>query len=152
MDSMVRITSKMHYALDVMSYFTQHQWSFKSNNMLQLFQSLDADERQEFNFDMTSINWPVFAKECHYGNRRHLLKESDDTIGKARKRMQRIEIAYWLFKMLLIASLAYVLSWLPLYVLAGRDVVEECRLYNTYYTLYTSSLIVCGVYMFCNRN
>ena len=149
---MVRITSKMHYALHVMNYFTQNEWSFKSNNLLQLYQNMDPDERQVFNFDMTSINWDSFARNSHYGNRRHLLKESDDTIGMARKRMQRIEIAYWLFKMIIIATVAYLLSALPLYVFVGRDVMDECRLYNTYYTLYTSLLIVCGIYMFCNRN
>ncbi|CAG2122087.1 unnamed protein product, partial [Medioppia subpectinata] len=69
---MVRITSKMHYALDVMNYFTQHQWAFKSSNMLQLYGSMSVEEQGMFNFNMSDIDWPQFAKDCHYGNRRHL--------------------------------------------------------------------------------
>ncbi|XP_054165727.1 fatty acyl-CoA reductase 1-like [Oppia nitens] len=150
---MVRVTGKMHYALHVMNYFTQHEWMFRSQNLLQLYQCLDTDEKQLFNFDMTSINWDTFARNSHFGNRRHLLKESDDSIGKARQRMQRIEIAYWLFKMLLIASVAYLMSALTLYLFVGRHLLDgECRIYNNYYTVYSTGLLVCGIYMFCNRN
>ena len=148
---MVRITGKMHYALDVMSYFTQHQWNFRSNNLVNLFNKMNKEDQDEFNFDMSSIKWSEFTRISHYGNRRHLLKESDETIPMARKRMARIELAYRLFKVLIIAVLAYLISWLPLYLFFGAE-SEECRLSNTYYTLYTSSLIVGGIYLYCNRS
>jgi hypothetical protein len=51
----------MHNAMDVINYFTQNQWTFKNLKP---------------------------EKNCHFGNRKHLLNESNVTIPKARKRLQ----------------------------------------------------------------
>lgn len=86
---MVRLTRKMHYAFDVMGYFTQHEWKFKSNNLISTYQSLNPIDKEEFNFNMAEINWSKLAFNCHLGIRRHLLRENDDSIPAARSRMQK---------------------------------------------------------------
>ncbi len=134
---MVRITSKMHNAMEVMNYFTQNQWTFKSDNLNKLWNRLNIEDKNEFNFDMSSIDWKSLAEKMHFGIRRHLLNESDDNIPKARKRMQRLAqqfflitefnqrfffeilyriiIAYLIFKLVLITFLAYlVIYWTPI--------------------------------------
>ncbi len=87
---MVRITSKMHNAVKVMNYFTQNQWTFKSDNLNKLWNRLKIEDKNEFNFDMSSIDWKSLGENMHFGIRKHLLNESDDNIPKARKRMQRL--------------------------------------------------------------
>jgi len=87
---MVKAIGKMNSALEVVGYFSQNQWSFKSDNLIELWSRLNPTDKNEFNFDMTSIDWSSMAKKCYLGNRRFLLKESEDTIPLARKRMQRL--------------------------------------------------------------
>ena len=146
---MVRITNKMHYALEVMSYFTQHQWRFGSENLCTLHKHLDDQDKLEFDFDMAHMDWQEYAKNCYYGNRRYLLKESDETIPLALKRLKRIQVAYMLFKMLLVAILAFLISYLPILMFVSNQESEDCVLYHRYYSLYTTSLIVGGIYLFC---
>lgn len=146
---MVKITNKMHYALDVMQYFTQHQWTFQSNNLVALYKKLDKDDQEEFHFNMADIDWESYAKNCSLGNRRYLLKESDETIPTALKRYKRIQIAYWLFKMILVALIAFLVSYLPIYLFVDQEYKDDCALYHRYYSLYTTSLVVGGIYLFC---
>jgi len=99
---MVKMTGKMNYGLEVIKYFTHNEWTFKSDNLIALWSQLNPIDQKEFNFDMASIDWPEMAKKCYLGNRRFLLKETEDTIPSARKRMHRLGLINKLFKFILI--------------------------------------------------
>lgn len=76
----------MHYAFNVMDYFTQHEWDFHSTNLSYLSQRMTETDRKEFDFAM-NMEWKSYLKIMHLGNRRYLLKEKDCNIPKAQKRM-----------------------------------------------------------------
>ncbi len=87
---MVNITYKMHYSIGVIRFFIQNQWTFKSDNLINLYDKMTDSDKNEFNFDMKSIDWKAMANVSYFGNRRYLLKESDDNIPLAKKRMKRL--------------------------------------------------------------
>ena len=48
---------------------------FQNDNMNRLFDSMDAEDREIFNCDVSRINWPVYVKDIHIpGLQRHVLK------------------------------------------------------------------------------
>ena len=50
---------------------------FQNDNMNRLFDSMDAEDREIFNCDVSRINWPVYVKDIHIpGLQRHVLKTS----------------------------------------------------------------------------
>jgi len=98
---MVKMTGKMNYGLEVVKYFSHNEWTFKSDNLIALWSQLNPTDQKEFNFNMASIDWPEMANSCYFGNRRFLLKETEDTIPFARKRMQRLGLVKKLLKLIL---------------------------------------------------
>ena len=49
---MVRIHNKMLRAMRCLTYFTTHQWTFKSNNSLLLLDQMSQEDRKEFHFEL----------------------------------------------------------------------------------------------------
>jgi hypothetical protein len=48
---------------------------FQNDNMNRLFDSLDAEDKEIFNCDVSRIDWPVYVKDIHIpGLQRHVLK------------------------------------------------------------------------------
>jgi len=75
--------------IEVLKYFLNTEWTFKSDNLKSLWNKLSPTDQKEFNFDMASIDWPTMVKNSYLGDRRFLLKETEDTIPLARKRMRK---------------------------------------------------------------
>ena len=48
----MRIHKRMLKASNCLTYFTTHQWTFKSNNVLALLDQMSENDRQEFHFDL----------------------------------------------------------------------------------------------------
>jgi len=86
---MVKIVKRMYRAFEIVDYFSRNEWHFKSDNLIALHNKLNPTDQKEFNFDMTSIDWRLMVGEWYLGVRKFLLKEPEETIPFARKRMQR---------------------------------------------------------------
>lgn len=86
---MVRLVRRMHNAFQMLEYFATRQWKFPSDNLVALNKSLNETDRKVFDFDVTKIDWNVYTHNMYLGMRRHLLKEDDDNVEKARKRFTR---------------------------------------------------------------
>ena len=141
---MVVMTKKMDYVSDMLKYFTQHEWTFKCNNLMALNNRLDDEDRKQFDFDMSVLDWQVYIKNCHYGNRRYLLKETDDTIPMAVKRLKIIHMAYTMFKILMAIIIAFLISY-PIFLLFIS--MGNCVLCH-YYILYIPSIFVTAIIFF----
>jgi len=66
--------------------------SFKQydvTNTEYLFQQMSDFDKNEFDFDVNNIDWKIYYKNIWLGMRRHLLKENDDEIPKAKRRLKR---------------------------------------------------------------
>ena len=59
---MVRIHNKMLRAMRCLTYFTTHQWTFKSNNSLALLDTMSQEDRSEFHFELKVCRSPSPAR------------------------------------------------------------------------------------------
>ena len=60
---------------DIYTSYLQMDCVFESDNMLRLFESMDAEDREIFNCDVSRIDWPTYVKDIHVpGLKRHVLK------------------------------------------------------------------------------
>lgn len=86
---MVKLVRKMHNAFDLLEYFASRQWSFPCDNLLRLCDSMSEVDRTLFDCDVRRICWRDYTHNFYIGIRRHLLKEEDDNVPKAQRRMAR---------------------------------------------------------------
>ncbi|XP_043233602.1 putative fatty acyl-CoA reductase CG5065 [Amphibalanus amphitrite] len=86
---LVRIHKRMLKASNCLTYFTTHQWTFKSNNVLSLLGEMSEHDRQEFHFDMKDLDWRKYLAIYCIGVRRFILKEDDD-MEKSRRHLRRM--------------------------------------------------------------
>ena len=56
---MVRIHKKLLRAMQCLTYFTTHQWTFKANNSMALLQQMSPEDRSEFHFELKVSRRPV---------------------------------------------------------------------------------------------
>lgn len=56
-------------------HFTTNLWVFDNINAMRVSKFLNEKERQEFNIDVTKINWRMYIMNFAYGIKRFILKE-----------------------------------------------------------------------------
>uniref|UniRef100_T1JN37 Fatty acyl-CoA reductase n=1 Tax=Strigamia maritima TaxID=126957 RepID=T1JN37_STRMM len=83
---LVRMQDKIRKSMNVLKFFSCNQWKFSSDNVCSLWKSLNAKEKQMFNFDVRQINWPDYLENYVYGCKVFLLKEDASTLALAQKR------------------------------------------------------------------
>lgn len=70
--------------------------------------ALSSDDRETLFYDLNRINWYRIAENGHLNFRRRVLKESDETLAFARKRLFYISIIYKLVTFAFQVSLLYI--------------------------------------------
>lgn len=91
--SMVRVQNKMIKSLQILEYFTTHEWTFLNKNVLHLQSKLTESDRKVFDIDVTNIKWVPYMEQYVLGVRRYILKEKDKDIPKAKLHMKRYELS-----------------------------------------------------------
>ncbi|CAG2168842.1 unnamed protein product [Oppiella nova] len=89
---MVSVTQRMHNGFEMLSYFWMKEWTFHSLNTRSLMAILRRHspyDSQHFKFDVSIVDWNLMTKNSWYGGRRYLLKEDDDNIPKAKRRLTK---------------------------------------------------------------
>lgn len=67
---MLRIQDKLGKAAKCLEYFTTHEWKFEDSNVRSLNSSLSEQDRREFNFDVSHINWEEYIENYVLGIRK----------------------------------------------------------------------------------
>ncbi|XP_022197198.2 putative fatty acyl-CoA reductase CG5065 [Nilaparvata lugens] len=93
-DQIKRMTSKM----ECLEFFLLNDWHILDCNVQSLNLSLTPKDRDEFPFDVTLIDWEAYINNYVLGVRKFLLKEKDESLPVATKRLRRIMTIYWLVK------------------------------------------------------
>jgi fatty acyl-CoA reductase len=86
---LMRILSKSHKTIRVLSFFLSQDWKVSGSNCLRAFNRLSPEERQIFNCDMSGIDWKTFFEKYWLGIRKWGLREDLDNLEQAKKRLQR---------------------------------------------------------------
>ncbi len=70
---------KLLYYITIYAPYTRMSFVFESDKMQQLYDALSPAEQQQFNFDVSRIDWGHYLKEIHIpGIKKHGLKLGDD--------------------------------------------------------------------------
>ena len=86
------MTKPMHKTFKVFDYFWTHSWNFHSNNTRNLVNVLKIEspfDAHNLKIDVSLVDWQQFIAKLWIGYRRYLLKESDESIPIAVKRLQK---------------------------------------------------------------
>lgn len=87
---MVKIYNRFKLAAKTGEFFALHQWNFASENV-QLLQDemTSALDKDIFNVDISALNWDSYIKHYIFGIRKYVLKDPEETIPSAKKKLQR---------------------------------------------------------------
>ncbi|XP_061397100.1 fatty acyl-CoA reductase wat-like, partial [Musca vetustissima] len=81
--SVLKINEKVFRLTQVLSYFIDKDFTFATANTRQLWQSMSAEDRKMFNFDMVSLSWNDYLRSYAEGLRLFIAKEGPETIPTA---------------------------------------------------------------------
>uniref|UniRef100_A0A1B0FKH3 Fatty acyl-CoA reductase n=1 Tax=Glossina morsitans morsitans TaxID=37546 RepID=A0A1B0FKH3_GLOMM len=88
---MIRIQNRVQIGLNVLQFFTMRSWVFRSPNYEALWQKLSDKDKKIFNMNMnTEEGNEEYMLSCIQGGRQYLMKESPDTLPKARRQLKFI--------------------------------------------------------------
>lgn len=76
----------MHSAVDAMKYFGDHQWKFRSENTLEMIESMSGADLAEYRLSKSSLSCSNICDIFWMGTRRYILKQSEKSIKSAKKR------------------------------------------------------------------
>jgi alcohol-forming fatty acyl-CoA reductase len=86
---MMRVQEKLSRAVACLEFFTTHEWRFSNANVVRLAGELSPKDREMFNFDMRSLQWPLYMEQYVLGTRRFLLKDDPSTFPAARRHLRK---------------------------------------------------------------
>jgi alcohol-forming fatty acyl-CoA reductase len=86
---MIKVQDKLAKSVECLEYFTTHQWKFHSDNVLALLNALQEKDRQQFQFDVGTIQWEDYVEKYVLGFRQFLFKQSPSSLEASRKRMAK---------------------------------------------------------------
>lgn len=108
----VRLYDRAHRAISCLDFFTTHQWQFVSENPIRLLDYLSDVDKETFYFDVRQIDWNVYIETYVLGARRFILKDDMSTLQDARKNLNRMYMLKMLVRLVLLALLVLVFSYL----------------------------------------
>ncbi|KOX80980.1 hypothetical protein WN51_00898 [Melipona quadrifasciata] len=110
---MLKIYKKIHKFMDVLNYFSTKEWKFSNDNVKGLLNKMTKEDRENFAFDITEIDWDHYFRMYVRGIRMYLIKDPLDTLPKARAKWQRL---YWTHQVvkLILGYAVLRICWLTL--------------------------------------
>lgn len=87
---MVKIYNRFKLAARTGEFFALHQWNFASENLQVLQNEMMCTLDQDiFNVDISALNWDVYIKNYILGIRKYVLKDPEETIPSAKRKLHR---------------------------------------------------------------
>ncbi|KAI1292275.1 Fatty acyl-CoA reductase 1 [Halotydeus destructor] len=85
---LVDMMKKMHQSMtEISAYYFRDSHKFSVINLKRLADSLSDEDKIMFNCDLSQISWPEHFADCYMRFRRNVLKETDDNVSDAIKRV-----------------------------------------------------------------
>ncbi|XP_023227913.1 fatty acyl-CoA reductase 1-like [Centruroides sculpturatus] len=82
---MMTVYNKVQKRMKLIEYFTTREWTFPAGNVGELLKMMSTQDKQNFDFDISKLDWDQYMKDYFLGIRRFVLKEDDSTILQSRK-------------------------------------------------------------------
>lgn len=86
----MKLTRRFERAAKTGEFFTVNEWRFHGENMQQLAKSVKAaNDANNFNVDITTLDWDNYVQQYMLGIRKYILNDSPDTLTNARSRISK---------------------------------------------------------------
>lgn len=79
----------MHTACEAVAPFCLQEKIISNNNVKAMWNNMNKEDQQLFNFDMKTFDWPTYFTDYYKGIRLYILKEDDSTLINNRIRYKR---------------------------------------------------------------
>jgi len=87
---MMKISKRLERAARSGRFFAMNEWKFCVDNMSDLIKFVKGSENcNTFNVDIKNLDWDIYLHQYILGIRKYILKDSLDTLNKARNRVSR---------------------------------------------------------------
>lgn len=87
---MIKTGKKIKMQTKKLEFFRMHGWTFRDNNLRQIIKQVKENrEETDFNCDISKMDWKSYCCQYMLGIRRNLLREDDNSLDYARKRISR---------------------------------------------------------------
>lgn len=85
---MLKITKRFQRAALTGEFFAVNEWYFHGSNMSELSKVVrESNDTGCFNVDIKSLDWDTYVHRYMLGIRKYILKDTPDTLSKARSRL-----------------------------------------------------------------
>lgn len=86
----MKTAKRYERAAKTAEFFSCREWQFHAENMNQLAKCVKlANDSNNFNVDITTLDWDAFVHKYTLGIRKYILKDNPDTLTKARNRLSK---------------------------------------------------------------
>ncbi|XP_046743275.1 putative fatty acyl-CoA reductase CG5065 [Diprion similis] len=89
---------KLNHMVSLLEFFTTREWEFKANNVKQLNNRLSPADQEIFGFDIRKLDWKDYVVSYYIGIKKNVLREEDDAIPAAQKRIAAFKFVGHAFK------------------------------------------------------
>lgn len=87
---MFKIAKRYKVAADTGEFFARHEYNFEVNNVNELLHEIsNAKDGNEFMCDVKQLDWDEYLKNYVCGIRKHILKDDDSSMERARRTLKR---------------------------------------------------------------
>uniref|UniRef100_A0AAG5D2L2 Fatty acyl-CoA reductase n=1 Tax=Anopheles atroparvus TaxID=41427 RepID=A0AAG5D2L2_ANOAO len=87
---LMKLQVKIHGSELALRYFVRNEWEFETTQMNQLLTILDKQDRKTFGWYMPRSMTGTYLEHAYITIRRYLVKDSDDTIPYAKRKLARM--------------------------------------------------------------
>lgn len=110
---MTKIAKRFRMAADVGSYFVIHEWNFENKNVQRIIRAARQTQidAQEFDCDLTNLDWDAYIESYMMGIRTFVLKDSIKSLPAARKKLQKIVWTKRIVQVFLILVFYFILFY-----------------------------------------
>nr|QGV11515.1 FAR3 [Tetrastichus brontispae] len=103
---MIKMTKRTLKAAKNGEFFAVNEWYFHVENMKELTKCIKSSvvdgAQPRYNVDIANLNWETYVNQYVLGIRKYVLKDSPDTLGKARSKLNKL---YWVRRFTQLMSL-----------------------------------------------
>ncbi|XP_026317431.1 putative fatty acyl-CoA reductase CG5065 [Hyposmocoma kahamanoa] len=91
---LIKVDQKLRGMCNVLKFFSMREWTFETTNFRLLREQLSKADAEIYNLDPHSIDWQQLYYNFSLGVRRYLLKEKDQDLEKAKRRLHRMSVLH----------------------------------------------------------
>lgn len=85
----MRHYEKAHRLMGILDYYATRQWLFTDTKVKALMESLTAEDRETFDFDIGRVSWPSYFGTYFLGVRKYIFKEDLASVPAAKRKLSR---------------------------------------------------------------